>query len=158
MTNPQWLTGEEMRAWMAFLETSHLLQRRIDRQLRSAGGLTQPQYELLTRLAEAPGQRRRMAELAEQLVTSPSGVTYQVDQLVKAGLVVREACPDDDRGVVAVITEAGAQRLRQAAPGHVGVVRDYLIDRIGPAQLPGFTAVLERARDGLRAGAPPPRP
>lgn len=157
MTNPQWLTAEEMRAWMAFLETSHLLQRRIDRQLRSAGGLTQPQYELLARLAEAPGRRRRMSELAELLVTSASGVTYQVDQLVKAGLVAREACPDDDRGVVAAITDAGAQRLRQAAPGHVSVVRDYLIDRIRPAELPDFIAVLERARDGLRAGTPKPR-
>lgn len=150
MTGPRWLDETEMRAWMAFLETSHLLQRRIDQQLREAGGVTQPQYELLTRLAEAPDRRRRMSELADLLVTGKSRVTYQVTQLERLGLVRRTACEDDERGVVAELTDDGREMLRRAAPGHVEVVRDGLVDALSRDQLVALADILETARARLR--------
>ncbi|GIF15737.1 MarR family winged helix-turn-helix transcriptional regulator [Actinoplanes teichomyceticus] len=154
----RWLDEIEMRAWVAFLDTSNLLQRRLDQQLREDGGLTQPQYELLTRLAEAPGQRMRMAELALALVASRSGLTYQVTQLEKAGLVRREACAGDDRGVLAALTEQGVQALRRAAPGHLRVVRENLIDLLDRDQLVTLADTLGRARTHLRtAGGDEPR-
>ncbi|WP_345712516.1 MarR family winged helix-turn-helix transcriptional regulator [Kineococcus glutinatus] len=149
-----WLDELEMRAWVAFLDTSNLLHRRIDQQLREDGGLTQPQYELMTRLAEAPGTRLRMTELADLLVTSRSGLTYQVTQLEKAGLVRREACADDDRGVLAVLTDTGADVLRRTAPGHVRVVRDHLVDLLDRRQLADLADALDVARRRLRDAGP----
>ncbi|PWK39745.1 MarR family transcriptional regulator [Actinoplanes xinjiangensis] len=140
-----------MRAWVAFLDTSNLLLQRINQQLREDGGLTQPQYELLTRLAEAPDQRMRMAELALALVTSRSGLTYQVSQLEKAGLVRREACASDDRGILAVLTADGQQALLKAAPGHLRVVRENLIDQLDRDQLVTLADTLGRARAHLRS-------
>ena len=154
----RWLDDIEMRAWVAFLDTSNLLLRRIDQQLREDGGLTQPQYELLTRLAEAPGQRMRMAELALALVASRSGLTYQVSQLEKAGLVRREACAGDDRGVLAVLTEPGRQALLRAAPGHLRVVRENLIDLLDRDQLVALADTLSRTRAHLRATGDGPAP
>ena len=139
-----------MRAWVAFLDTSNLLLRRIDQQLREDGGLTQPQYELLTRLAEAPQRRLRMAELADLLVTSRSGLTYQVTQLEKLGLVHRQAFQDDDRGVLATLTEDGLDALRRAAPGHVRVVRENLVDLLSHEQLLALGDALDVARTHLR--------
>lgn len=143
-----------MRAWVAFLDTSNLLLRRIDQQLREDGGVSQPQYELLVRLAEAPGGRLRMTELAAALVASRSGLTYQVAQLEKAGLVRREACLDDERGVLAVLTDAGEQVLHQAAPGHVRVVREGLIDLLDRDQLVAVADALGQVRTHLRQAAP----
>ncbi|GAA4606349.1 DNA-binding MarR family transcriptional regulator [Actinoplanes octamycinicus] len=147
----RWLDEVEMRAWVAFLDTSNLLLQRINQQLRDDGGLTQPQYELLTRLAETPDRRMRMAELADALVASRSGLTYQVSQLEKAGLVRRETCTSDDRGILAVLTPQGEQALLKAAPGHLRVVRENLIDLLDRDQLVALADTLSQARAHLRS-------
>ncbi|WP_040691361.1 MarR family winged helix-turn-helix transcriptional regulator, partial [Nocardia vinacea] len=63
-----------------------------------------------------------------------SGLNYQVTQMEKAGLVRREACPTDIRGVIANLTAAGQDRLERIAPGHVETVRRVLIDVLTPEQ------------------------
>src|SRR5580704_18225362 len=83
MTEPQWLSAAEMRAWQAFLAAGALLDRRLDQQLRQDAGLSHVQYEILVRLAAAPGSELRMTDLAGSLYTSKSGLTYQVTRLEK---------------------------------------------------------------------------
>jgi DNA-binding MarR family transcriptional regulator len=135
MSEPSWLSVEEMRAWQAFLAAGALLDRRLDQRLRQDAGLSHPQYEILVRLAAAPHGELRMSDLAGALYTSKSGLTYQITQLEKAGLVRRGATPGDVRGVVAALTGAGRQRLARAAPGHVAAVRELLIDVLTGDQL-----------------------
>ncbi|MFB9209771.1 MarR family winged helix-turn-helix transcriptional regulator [Nonomuraea spiralis] len=151
MTDTRWLDETEMAAWRAFLTASHLLERRIEEQLKSAAGLTHPQYEILARLSEAPGRQMRMTELARGVVVSKSALTYQITQLEKAGLVERATCPSDDRGVLAVLTEAGTRCLERIAPGHVAVVRDYLIDRLSRAELASLTSAMTKSEQALRS-------
>jgi DNA-binding MarR family transcriptional regulator len=135
MAEPRWLSAEEMRAWQVFLAAGALLDRRLDQQLRQEAGLSHVQYEILVRLAAAPGGELRMTDLAGSLYTTKSGLTYQITQLEKAGLVRRGAWPGDVRGVVAVLTDTGRQRLAQAAPGHVAAVRRLLIDVLTAEQV-----------------------
>ena len=137
-----WLDEDEMRAWHSFLAAGALVDPLVDAQLKEAVGLSHPQYEILVRLAEAPGGELRMTELAGTLLTSKSGLTYQVTQLEKAGLVERRSCPSDVRGVLAVLTSAGRRLLEQAAPGHVALVRELLIDVLPPDQLAGLADAL----------------
>jgi DNA-binding MarR family transcriptional regulator len=131
----KWLDEDEMRAWQSFLAAGALIDRLLDAQLKEAAGLSHPQYEILVRLARAPDGELRMTELADTLLSSKSGLTYQVTQLEKAGLVERRSCPSDVRGVLAVLTEAGRWLLERAAPGHVTLVRALLIDVLSPDQL-----------------------
>lgn len=142
MAKTRWLDEREMRAWSGFLAASALVNRRLDQQLKDDSGLSHPQYEILVRLSAAPDGELRMTELANGLINSKSGLTYQVTQLEKAGLVRRRSCPSDVRGVFAVLTDAGRARLEEAAPGHVAMVREALIDVLTPAQL-------EALADGL---------
>jgi DNA-binding MarR family transcriptional regulator len=142
MSAVKWLDEDEMRAWHSFLAAGALIDRLVDAQLKEAVGLSHPQYEILVRLAEAPDGELRMTELAGTLLSSKSGLTYQVTQLEKAGLVERRSCPSDVRGVLAVLTEAGRQRLEQAAPGHVTLVRELLIDVLTPGQLASLADAL----------------
>jgi DNA-binding MarR family transcriptional regulator len=135
MSEPRWLSAEEMRAWQAFLAAGALLDRRLDQRLRQDAGLSHPQYEILVRLAAAPDGELRMSDLAGALYTSKSGLTYQITQLEKAGLVRRGASPGDVRGVIATLTGAGRLRLARAAPGHVAAVRELLIDVLTADQL-----------------------
>jgi DNA-binding MarR family transcriptional regulator len=84
------------------------------------------------------------------IIVSRSGLTYQVTQLERSGLVRRERDADDERGVLAVLTGAGRTALHRAAPGHVRVVRHYLIDALTPAQRSAIAEGLAAARDRLR--------
>jgi DNA-binding MarR family transcriptional regulator len=145
-----WLDEAEMAAWLAFLEVSHRLDRAIEQQLKRDAGLSHAQYEILSRLESAPGGQLRMSELADVITVSRSGLTYQVTQLERAGLARRERCPSDERGVLAVLTATGRAVLRRAAPGHVRVVRRYLIDALTPAQRAALAEGLAAARDRLR--------
>lgn len=148
---PRWLSEQEMRAWTGFLAAGALVERRIDQQLKEEAGLSHTQYEILVRLSAAPGGALRMTELAESLLNSKSGLTYQMTQLEKSGLTERRSCPTDVRGVFAVLTEAGRKRLEGAAPGHVATVREALIDVLTPEQLAvlaeGLGEVARRLRE-----------
>ena len=146
-----WLDDAEMAAWLAFVEVSHRLDRVIEQQLRQDAGLSHAQYEILSRLGSAPGGRLRMSELADVIIVSRSGLTYQVTQLELGGLVRREKDADDERGVLAVLTAGGRAALFRAAPGHVRVVRHYLIDALSPAQRSALAQGLAAARARLRS-------
>jgi DNA-binding MarR family transcriptional regulator len=143
MDEPHWLDERELRAWKDFLAVSTILNRQVDQRLKTQAGVTQPQYEVLVHLSEAPGGELRMAELAAAAMTSRSRLTYQVDQLEKARLIRRTSCPTDERGVVATLTEKGWAKLRQTAPGHATFVRERFIDALAP---PTFTALAEALR------------
>jgi DNA-binding MarR family transcriptional regulator len=147
MGRTEWLDAEEMRAWQAFLSAGALIDRRLDQQLKEDAGVSHLQYEILVRLSASCDHEMRMTELAGALLNSKSGLTYQVSQLEKAGLVHRRACTTDDRAVYAVLTEAGQELLDRAAPGHVAQVRELLIDVLTPEQL---TAVADGLGEASR--------
>ncbi|MFJ1790207.1 MarR family winged helix-turn-helix transcriptional regulator [Kitasatospora griseola] len=151
MDEPRWLDETEMAAWRGFVEATNLVARRLERQLKDDAGLSHTQYEILVHLSAAPDGSLRMTDLADRLVTSKSGLTYQVTQLEKAGLVGRRSCASDVRGVFAELTEQGRRALRAAAPGHVAAVRETLIDVLTPEQLAALAASLGAVADRLRA-------
>jgi DNA-binding MarR family transcriptional regulator len=138
MDEPRWLDERELRAWQAFLAVSVILNRQVEQQLKDVAGLSHPQYEVLARLSAAPGGELRMTELAGAALTSKSGLTYQVGQLEKAGLVRRRSCDTDVRGVVAGITEAGWEKLRATAPGHAALVRELFVGGLDRARFGGL--------------------
>lgn len=150
MGGPRWLNEQERRAWLAFLTAGGLLNRRLEQQLERDAGLSHPQYEILVRLADAPGGELRMSELAAALLDSKSKLTYQIDRLEHAGLVRRRSCPTDMRAVYAVLTDTGREALERAAPGHVAAVRELFIDVLTPEQLAAIAEGLERVGRRLR--------
>ena len=138
MGEPEWLDERELETWEGFLAAGTLLNRRIEQQLKDDAGLSHPQYEVLVRLDRAHDGELRMTELAGVALTSKSGLSYQVTQLEKAGLVRRRSCATDVRGVVAAITDEGRAKLRSAAPGHVTLVRELFLGGLTSRQFDGL--------------------
>jgi DNA-binding MarR family transcriptional regulator len=147
---PKWLTERELRVWEDFLAVSAKLDRRLEQQLKDEAGMSHAQYEVLVRLGRAPGGELRMTELADAALTSKSGLTYQVTQLEKAGLVRRRSCETDVRGVIASLTDEGREKLREAAPAHVTLVRELFIDGLPATQFAGLAAALSILSARLR--------
>jgi DNA-binding MarR family transcriptional regulator len=144
-----WLDQAQQESWRAFLVGSTLLMDRLDRDLREEHGISLVEYEILVRLSEAPRRRLRMAGLAHALCHSRSRVTHTVSRMEKAGLVERDPCLDDGRGVEAVLTEQGLTTLMAAAPTHVTGVRECLVDVAKPDDLAGVGRVFGAVADSL---------
>lgn len=134
MAQPRWLTAQEQVSWRAFLAASLLLQDQFGRDLQRTHGLTMADYEILVRLSDAEGHRLRMSDLAEVSLSSKSRITHQITRMEEAGLVERQPCATDKRSFFAVLTDAGWQRLVDAAPDHVASVRKHLVDVLTPEQ------------------------
>ena len=104
----------ELAVFERLIDVGKLLERRADRATREHTGIKYTQYEVLIRLRNAGGELR-MTELAKKLVSTPSGLTYQLAQLEKARLAERVIAPGDERGVLARITEQGRALLREVS-------------------------------------------
>jgi DNA-binding MarR family transcriptional regulator len=122
-----WLTDEEQRAWRLHLDVSRLLMHQLERDLQPFG-LTNNDYEILVNLSEAPEHRMRMSDLAKGTLQSKSRLSHQITRMEASGLVRRENCESDRRGLYAVLTEQGWDTMRQVAPRHVASVRAHFID------------------------------
>ena len=144
-----WLDEDQQRSWRAYLVGTTLLMDRLDRELRDRHGLSLPEYEILVRLSEADQHRIRMAQLADSLSHSRSRVTHTVGRMEQAGLVARDACISDGRGVEAVLTTKGRRALEEAAPTHVAGVRRLLVDLVPDQDFEAVGRVFDTVTDAL---------
>ena len=149
-----WLDSPQQHAWRAYLVGTTLLMDRLDRDLRAAHDVSLPEYEVLVRLSESPARRVRMATLADSLSHSRSRVTHTVARLERAGLVARDACLSDGRGVEAVLTDKGWALLRAAAVTHVRGVRTHLVNLVSAEDFAAVGRVFDAVTDGLVAANP----
>ena len=147
-TATRWLTDAEQCAWRTHLDVSRLLTHQLEKDLQPFG-LTMNDYEILVNLSESEDQRLRMSDLAAATLQSKSRLSHQITRMENAGLVRREHCESDRRGLFAVLTDLGGETMRKVAPHHVESVRQALH---GPA-LPRGALRTARGADPDR-GAP----
>jgi len=137
-------TATELEAWRSFLRAHARLVRVLETELVAEHPITLGAYDVLVQLAEAQGRRLRMAELADAVLLSRSGVTRLVDRLEVAGMVTRERFDGDGRGVVAVITTKGIDTLRSAARTHLAGVVRHFVDHMDEDELATFGELSSR--------------
>jgi DNA-binding MarR family transcriptional regulator len=140
-----------LEPWRAFLTAHAWVTRRLDDELRAEHDLSLAEYDALLTIADAPGRRIRMRQLADRVVLSKSGVTRLIDRLVHDGLVERDACLTDARGAEAVLTAAGLDRLRRASRTHLRGVAQHFLGAVDEADV----AVLERTMHAVAERACP---
>ncbi|WP_258725224.1 MarR family winged helix-turn-helix transcriptional regulator [Cellulomonas sp. NS3] len=151
---PRSLDAVQLGAYFALIEASSLLRHSVEQQLQDAGGLSYVQFQLLATLGDAPGGSRRMTDLADGVVYSRSGLTYQAQTLEKRGLVVRTPSLEDERSVTVTLTDEGRAVLGEVLPGHVAVVDDLLLAPLSREDVKTLADILGRARDHMRRTPP----
>jgi DNA-binding MarR family transcriptional regulator len=134
----------EVQAWAQLLRAHSALTRRFSTELLTMHGLTLSGYEVLLHLAHAPDQRLRRVDLAESVLLTPSGITRLLDGLERAGYVRRATSDEDARVSYAVLTDEGYEKLRSAAPTHVGGIRELFGDHFSSDELETLGELLGR--------------
>lgn len=112
--------------WLRIVQVHDRITRRVDSALHLQHGLSLTGFEALRRLAESPGERASMGELADALGLSRPGVTSTVTRLVEEGLVLRERVGADKRLLHARLTPAGRERFEEARHTHDDLVAHLL--------------------------------
>jgi DNA-binding MarR family transcriptional regulator len=132
------------QAWVALLRAHAATTRELSALLVAEHGLTINDFECLLRLSRAEGQRMRRVDLAGELLLTASGVTRLLDGLEAAGYVERASCASDRRVTYAVLTEAGAAKLREAADSHIAAVEKLFRERYSEDELAHLGRLLAR--------------
>ncbi|SHG35004.1 transcriptional regulator, MarR family [Streptoalloteichus hindustanus] len=141
-------TRDELSAWRSFLRAHARITRRLEAELIAEQRLSLAAYDVLVQLAEAPEKRMRMTELADAVLLSRSGVTRLVDRLERIGLVCRERADEDGRGVVAVLTRRGLDRLRTASNTHLAGIVRHFVSAVGDEELDLLSRTCARLANG----------
>jgi DNA-binding MarR family transcriptional regulator len=131
----RWLSPEEQQAWIGVTALMWLLPGQLDAQLQRDSDLNLFDYFVLSSLSMAEGRQRRMSDLAAQSNANPSRVSNVVGRLERQGWVTRRTHEHDRRSTVAVLTDAGWDKVVAAAPGHVAEVDRLLIQGRTAAEL-----------------------
>lgn len=127
--NARWLNRDQQQIWRTYLLGVARLNERLDTDLRKFG-IDLGEYEILVCLEEAEDRRLRMSELADRVHQSRSRLTHTVARMEAGGMVARENCPTDRRGVWARLTDDGFALLATAAPSHVEAVRKNFVEAV----------------------------
>jgi DNA-binding MarR family transcriptional regulator len=144
----QELSTEELGAWRGLLRVHSALVKALDAELLAGHELPLTSYEVLINLQAAPDKRRRMAELADGVLLSRSGMTRLVDRLEKEGLLVRDPCVSDGRGTFAVLTDKGEALLGEARRTHLDGVRERFLKHFERDELTQLATLWNRVVPG----------
>lgn len=142
--DPRWLTPEEQQTWRALTSLLVRLPAALDAQLRRDAGITHFDYQVLSQLSEQPGRRLRLRELATLVDSSLQRLSQVVTRLETKGWVERVPDPADGRTTLAVLTDAGFEKVVATAPGHAAEVLDLAIDPLSPDQHRAMREIAQR--------------
>ncbi|GIH77406.1 MarR family winged helix-turn-helix transcriptional regulator [Planobispora longispora] len=142
------ISPEELVVWRMLQRAQVRITRLLEADLLVEHDLALASYDVLMQLSESPDRRLRMNDLAERVLLSRSGLTRLIDRLQRDGLVEREACASDARGLFAVLTDAGALRLAEATPTYLRGIRARFLDVLDTDELRQCAAMLHKLFPG----------
>ena len=134
-------------AWGSLLRAHARLLPVMDAGVRRTG-ISLAYYDVLLELSAEHEGRLRMSDLGERVVLSRTRVSRLVDEMVRAGLVAREANVDDGRSAFAVLTEAGRETFHSTAPRYLDLIKERVADGLTTEELATLARLLDRLGTG----------
>jgi len=150
MAKPRWLDAREQRLWQGYLHLNQDLMAVLEQQLARESGLSGADYRVLVPLSEAPGGLLRARDLGSEIGWDRSRLSHHLSRMEKRGLITREECAEDARGLMVRLTKAGRRAIEEAAPGHAEAVRRYFFDQLSSDEIETLAEVFDRVLDTLR--------
>ena len=149
MAEPRWLDERQQQVWQAYLHMNQHLFAFLEQQLAREGGLSGSDYKVLVPLSEAPDGLLRARDLGIEIGWDRSRLSHHLSRMEKRGLVVREECAEDGRGLMVRLTGAGRKAIEAAAPDHAEHVQRYFFDLMSKKELDTLGEVFERVLEHL---------
>jgi DNA-binding MarR family transcriptional regulator len=147
---PRWLDDREQHVWQAYRHLNQDLYAALEDHLMRDAGLSGADYSVLVPLSEEPTGVLRARELCTEIGWDRSRLSHHISRMEQRGLVAREECAEDARGLMIRLTDAGRRAIEDAAPLHAEAVHRYFFDLLSKAELETLAAVFDRLHGNVR--------
>ena len=151
MAKPRWLDDRQRWVWQAYLHLNQHLYAFLEQELVREAGMSGADYKVLHPLSETPGGLLRARELGTEIGWDRSRLSHHLTRMERRGLVARQECAEDGRGLMVQLTEAGRRAIERAAPGHVAKVQSCFFDLVSRDELETLGVVFTRLLDHARS-------
>ncbi|SMX99837.1 DNA-binding transcriptional regulator, MarR family [Brevibacterium iodinum ATCC 49514] len=113
-------------AWAQVAAVVAAVDATLGKWLMDNYGIGLTDYRAILHLSRASDSELRIHDLADKVGLSQSSATRLVGRLEGKGLVARDTCPDDARGVYAVVTNSGLQAVSDIRTQYEAKIRELL--------------------------------
>jgi len=126
----------DLRIWLRLLTCTHLIERRVRKNLRDRFDTTLPRFDVLAQIDRAP-DGQPMHELSRRLMVTNGNITPLVDRLIEEKLIRRDTSSEDRRVQHVSLTPSGRKALDEMIPAHSSWVNNLMVnlDKKSAAQL-----------------------
>ncbi|WP_129668746.1 MarR family winged helix-turn-helix transcriptional regulator [Phytoactinopolyspora endophytica] len=138
--------------WGLVIEGYHATQHRVMGEIADAVNLAPSSFDIMIRLLRSPDHRLPMTRLANEAALSSGGFTKVADRLVAVGLIERVPCETDRRVTYAALTERGLEVAKEARRAAAGILRQRVLDPLGPERLSSMAETMRVLRAANGAG------
>ena len=152
------LPPDERAGWFSYMRLQLRLRYELNRQLQDDSGVSLADFDVLVALTSDSGSVLRVSALAARIGWERSRLSHQLKRLADRGLVVVEVASDDRRAREVRLAPDGHRVLRDAAPGHIELVRAMFTSALEPGELASLTKALDRVYESVIAQGTLPRP
>ena len=153
MAKTRWLDEREQHLWRSYIRMNQELYARLEGLLASEGGISAADYAVLVPLSEEPTGVLRARDLGADIGWDRSRLSHHLARMEKRGMVVREECEEDARGLMVSLTPGGRRAIEDAAPSHAQAVQHHFFDLLSKKEVDTLTAVFDRVLDKLAEDA-----
>jgi DNA-binding MarR family transcriptional regulator len=147
------LSDDEERDWHGLVDAHDSLTRALDARLVADHRLPLGTLQALIEIAHAEDGSISVSDLAERVRLSPSRTSRLAIELERQGLVERQRDATDTRSTRVAATQAGRDRLLEAAPTYPSTIRTHLFEGLSERDVKQLARILDR----IQASRPDPQ-
>lgn len=142
-------TPEELALWRSFFVMRRQLELTLERRLQADAGISSADFEILVSLLGAPDHQLRAGQIGDIIGWEKSRVSHQITRMENRGLVTRQECGDDARGVWVVLTADGSRAALSASRDHRDAVREYFFDVLSDEEKSSLLTISTKVLDTI---------
>jgi DNA-binding MarR family transcriptional regulator len=139
--------GTAIAAWEALFRAQVAVMRDLSREFPT-DQVSLNEYDVLFNLSRSPDRRARLRDLNRQLLMSQPSLSRLIDRLVARDLVEKCVAPDDGRGIIVALTDAGYSLFRTVGTRHASAIAKRVGAALDDDELEALRALSDRLRDG----------